>query len=174
MKPTLTAAALALLAASTPAMQSHAAAPTPNFDLPQAYRGYAQPEITDCKSDGLARVCTVPAMTAGRYLVEALGSATSNGADAVQDLQIKLGGAPCTGLAKPAPFSGAKGLQLGCIVTFLTDQPLEVSAVYALHSATAGAGMPKLVIRRLPWKGVVDARPVNLRATLAPDRAAGK
>jgi len=168
MQPVLSIAALSLiLAASSASVQAAAPAAPANFTLPRAYDGYAQPEITNCTTTGaLKRECVVPAMTAGRYLVVAVGKATSTGADATQTLAITLNGAPCIA-TKPASFTGDKSLDLACEVHFLADQPITVAAVYAVHSATPEAAGPKLVLQRLPWSGVMEAHPVALRAAKA-------
>lgn len=164
---TLTATGTATGAsAQTPAV-GQPAAPA-NFTLPHAYQGYAQPEITQCTTTGaVKRECVVPAMTAGRYLIVALASATSTGASATQKLMISLNGQPCVAI-NPVAFTGKKGLRAACEANFLTDQPLTVTATYGVESATADAGGPQLILRRAPWNGVVDARPVVLPAPKAP------
>jgi hypothetical protein len=169
MKSTLLMAALPLALAAT----AHAATPagTPNYPLPQAYNAYSQPDITQCQSTGpLERDCTVPGMTAGRYLIVAATGATSTQADATQSLTIKLGDAPCVA-TRPVAFSGKKGLRLGCVVSLLTDQPIVVTAVFATHDATPNTGGPQLVFRRLPWTGVVQASGVTFRAQPAAANA---
>ncbi len=163
MQPVLSIAALSLILAATGASAQPESAAPANFTLPRAYDGYAQPEITDCTTTGaLKRECVVPAMTAGRYLVVAVGKAASTGADATQALSITLNGAPCIA-TKPVAFTGDKSLELACEVHFLTDQPVTVAAVYAVESATAESGGPKLVFKRLPWTGIMEAHAVQLR-----------
>lgn len=166
MKSTLLMAALPLaLAATTAAAQTAPAAQS--FPVPQAYNGYSQPDVTQCQSNGpLERDCTVPAMTAGRYLIVATTDATSTGADATQSLTIKLGDAPCVA-TRPVAFTGKKGIRLGCVVTFLTDRPIVVAAVLATHDASPSPEWPKLVLRRLPWTGVVQATGVAFRGAPA-------
>ena len=74
-------AAFSLAAASAGAQTPAAPA---NFALPHAYEGYSQPEITQCAAASpLRSSCTVPAMTAGRYVILARASATATGAGAV-------------------------------------------------------------------------------------------
>jgi len=165
MKP---AALMAVLPLALAATASAAPAPAPNYPLPQAYSAYTQPDVTECKSAGpLERDCTVPAMTAGRYLIAAATSATSTQSDATQSLMIKLGDAPCVA-TKPVAFTGKKGLRLGCVVTLLTDQPIIVSAVFSTHDATPNADGPQLILRRLPWTGIVQAAGVTFRSAPAP------
>ena len=165
MKSTLFLASLSLtLAATAAAAQDAAPAAPPNFPVPRAYSGYSQPDVTDCHSSGpLERDCTVPAMTAGRYLIVGAAGATSTGSDATQAMQIKLGDAPCV-QTKAVAFTGKKGLRLGCVVTFLSDQPIVVTETYVVHAATANADGPKLVFRRLPWSGVVQSTAVSIQS----------
>jgi hypothetical protein len=165
MKSTLLLAALPLALATTALAAPDA--PAPSYPLPQAYNAYSQPDVTDCASTGpLERHCTVPAMTAGRYLIMAVSSATATQPDATQTLAIKMGAAPCA-QSRPAPFSGKKGLRLGCIVSLLTDKPIVVSAVFETHDGTPSEDGPKLVLQRLPWTGVVESAAVAFRAPAA-------
>jgi hypothetical protein len=164
MKSTLLMAALPLALAQA-AQAAPAAAPS--YPLPQAYSAYSQPDVTQCRSTGpLERDCTVPAMTAGRYLIVALTEATATQADATQTLTIKLGEAPCVA-SRPVAFTGKKGVRLGCMVNLLTDRPIVVTAVFATHDATPSADGPKLAFQRLPWTGIVQASGVSFRAAPA-------
>jgi hypothetical protein len=164
MKSTLLMAALPLALAAT--AQAAPDAP-PSYPLPQAYTGYSQPDVTECQSTGpVERACTVPGMTAGRYLIVAATDATATGADATQSLTIKLGDAPCVA-TRPVAFTGKKGLRLGCVVNLLTDRPIVVTAVFDTHDATPSSDGPKLVFRRLPWTGIVQANGVTFRGAPA-------
>jgi hypothetical protein len=172
MRPTLLITALTLTLSAAGALgktnPTTPAAATPVITLPQAYSGYSEPEIAQCQTTGpLMRQCTVPAMTAGRYVIKAAASATSTGANATQSLQIRLAGAPCAATA-PAPFTGKQGLLLGCVVSFLTDQPIVVSAVYATQNGTPDPKGPQLVLIRLPWNGIVEATPLKIKPQPAP------
>jgi hypothetical protein len=173
MKSILLTAALPLaLAAAAQAAPDAPAAPAAaqTFPLPQAYSAYSQPDVTDCHSTGpLERDCTIPAMTAGRYLIIAQTSATATEADATQTVVIKLDGAPCAA-SRPAPFTEKKGLRIGCIVSLLTDRPMVASAAFETHDATPSPDGPRLVFQRLPWTGVVQAAAVAFRG--APAAAA--
>jgi hypothetical protein len=174
MKPTLLVASLSFTMAATAAAGQDAelAAAPIAVPLPHAYSGYSQPDITDCHSSGpLERDCTVPAMTAGRYLIVGAAGATSTGADATQALSIKLGDAPCV-QTRPVAFTGKKGLRLGCLVTLLSDQPLVVTVAYEVHDATANADGAKLVFRRLPWNGVVQSAAVAFQNATGQNAAA--
>ncbi len=173
MKSILLLASLSLsLAATTATAQDAIQTGAPaDFPVPHAYSGYSQPDITECHSSGaLERDCTVPAMTAGRYLIVGVAGATSTGDDATQALVIKLGGAPCV-QTKAVAFTGKKGLRIGCIVNFLNDQPLVVSATYTVHAATANADGPKLAFRRLRWDGVIQATAVTFANAAAQNAA---
>ncbi|HZL00985.1 MAG TPA: hypothetical protein VFC47_13925 [Caulobacteraceae bacterium] len=152
------AAAAALLA---PAV---AAAQTAPGGLPRAFAGYGQPAITPamCKvvSASEAR-CVVPAMTAGRYLIEAAGTSTAQGADARQGLEIAVGGMGC-GIAQPTnppPWtSGLRTFRVDCEAILLTDTPLVVRVIYVDFHATKDPRGPTLSLKPLPWLGVTSAR----------------
>lgn len=174
MRATLLFPALALCAAGAsaalakPVPDAPPATAAPVISVPQAYSGYSEPEITDCRTTtALMRECTVPAMTAGRYLIEALADATATGANATQSLKIMLGGVNCVA-SNPAPFTGKAGLHLGCEVTFLTDKPIPVSAVYATQNGTPDPKGPQMAFHRLPWNGVVQARGLAFKAKPTP------
>jgi hypothetical protein len=144
----------------------------PNFALPKAYSGYTQPESVQCDTkDPTHRTCAIPPSTAGRYILVAAGNATSTGADATQSLAIVVGGEACF-VARPVSFSGTKGMRGACEVTFLTDQAVTVGAVYRVTSGTPDVKGPQLIVRRLPWNGIVEAKAVMLPA--AGPAAAGK
>jgi hypothetical protein len=173
MKSALLLASLSLSLAATAAAGQDAiqTGPATDFPVPHAYSGYSQPDVTDCHSSGpLERDCTVPAMTAGRYLIVGAAGATSTGADATQALSIKLGDAPCV-QTKAVAFTGKKGLRMGCVVTLLSDQPIVVTVTYAVHDATANADGPKLAFRRLPWIGVVQSTAVTFANAAAQNPA---
>jgi hypothetical protein len=115
-------------------------------------------------------------MTAGRYIILARDGATSTGADAIQALEIALNGQSCAAL-KSTPFTGKKSLPpLACQVTVLTDAPITITAAFAVQHATPDPGGPKLVVRRVPWNGIIDARggEVAPRPAAAASNAAGK
>jgi hypothetical protein len=154
MRPIQSLAVLALVATASAAA---AQTPAPSFTLPQAYSAYSQPAVTDCTAVGsMQRDCFVPAMTAGRYRIVATASATSTSGDANQRLFIRVGKEICAGTGQKAiAFTGKKGFGVVCSVTFLTDQPITVSAIYQVHAATAEANAPHIQIERLPWTGVI-------------------
>ena len=153
------ASAIASLTLAATSAQAQAQAAPASFALPHAYAGYSQPEITQCAAASpLRSSCTVPAMTAGRYVILARASATATGAGAVQALSISLGGQPCASV-KSNPFTGTKGVPpLFCQVTLLTDTPLTITADFAVENATPDPAGPRMIIRRAPWNGVIDAK----------------
>lgn len=171
------AAGLATLGAAAPAAQTPtarpaapaapAAAPAAPLGPPRAFVGYTQPDIgaSACRMvNPTQTACTLPAMTAGRYLIEASGTSTANAAGALQKLSIVVGSTGCgtadrrpTATA-PWPAGTAKTIRLQCEVEILTDRPLSVVAVYADEKATKAATGPTLVVKRLAWDGVLSVR----------------
>jgi hypothetical protein len=139
------------------------AAAAPVITVPQAYSGYSEPEIADCQTPTpLMRQCTVPAMTAGRYLIEVVADATASGPNATQAVQIKLGAAACA-TTSPAAFKDKAGLHVGCEVTFLTDKPIVVAAIYAVQNGTPDPKGPRMAFHRVPWNGIVQAQPIAFK-----------
>ena len=80
---------------------------------------------------------------------------------------VPMGAAPCV-TTRPAPFSGKEGLRVGCEVNFLIDNPITVSATYEVHDGTPDAKGPQLVLRQIPWNGIVEARGIVFRAKAKP------
>lgn len=179
MRTLIPAAAAALtMGASAPAAQAPvitqagspavatppAAAP---LGPPRGFVGYAQPDIgaSACKMVNPGQTtCTIPAMTAGRYLIEASGTSTANGPNPVQRIAIVVGATNC-GQAERKPTAKApwtpgtaKTLRLQCEVEIISDRPLPVHAVYADDKATKAATGPTLTVRRLPWDGVISTK----------------
>ena len=178
--------ATALLAAllSNPFAPKHpapaaapAAAPAPVPDIPpRAFPGYAHPEVTAamCKVINTAKTqCVLPAMTAGRYVVEAVGISTALPAPpavavppgspaapqgAVQAIAIFTGDRLCGRAQSPAWASGARTMRLNCEITIVADAPFTITVSYADANATMDPRGPRLTIRRLPWDGVITAQ----------------
>lgn len=171
MRTLIMASVLSVMGVAAPPAQSAVplpaappAVPAAPLGPPRAFQGYSQPEITAvyCRvvNPGQA-TCTLPAMTAGRYLVKASGTSTAQGDGAAQQLTILVGNRACgPATRKPTPTapwaSGAKTIRLNCEVLILTDRPLAVTAVYADAKATKAAAGPTLTLERLPWEGVLD------------------
>ena len=163
MRPLALALATSLAAASA-AAQPTPAPPVP-LTLPRAYAEYSQPDITPglCKvvNPNLAQ-CTIPAMTAGRYLVETSGTSTATADGAVQQLTIQINNTSCqTATNKnPWPVNKPRTFKFACVVTVLTDRPLTVGVLYADSKANRDPKGPTITLRRLPWEGVLGAQPV--------------
>jgi hypothetical protein len=186
----LTAALLAALlsnpfapkpkAPPAPAAPPAATAPAPVVDVPpRGFPGYAHPEVTAamCRVVNTAQTqCILPAMTAGRYLVEAVGVSTAvtpmpaaptpaRGAApakpqaAAQALTIVAGDRVCGRAESPTWVSGVHALRFNCEIAIVSDTPFAITVVYADVNATKDARGPGLSIRRLPWDGVLSARP---------------
>lgn len=171
----LAAAALSMVGVAAPSAQTAPAAapaaPTAPLGPPRAFQGYNQPDIgpTYCRVVNPGQTtCTLPAMTAGRYMVKASGTSTATGPGASQKLALLIGNRNC-GVAERKPSaqapwaSGPKTIRLNCEIMVLTDRPLPVTVVYADDKATKAAAGPVLQLERLPWEGV-------LSTTVAPTR----
>ena len=117
MRTLIMAATLSVIGVAAPSAQTSPMAKAPTAPAPpaaplgppRAYQGYAQPEITPayCRVvNANQTTCTLPAMTAGRYMVKATGTSTAQGAGAMQQLTIVVGNRACG----PATLSGANSL----------------------------------------------------------------
>jgi len=153
---------LLALATVTSLICGAAAAQPAAPSVPRAFGDYAQPDITPglCKNVSPTQSqCTIPAMTAGRYLIEAAGTATSNAADAFQRITIQVGSTSCQVATNKAPWPAntPRTFRFDCVVTVLTDQPLTVTAAYDDFHATKDPKGPTISVRRLPWEGVLTA-----------------
>lgn len=151
-----------------------AAAPTPQpaapvvpLGPPRAFPGYSQPEIpaTACRVISQTQaMCTIPAMTAGRYVARATGTSTSQGEGATQALAIQVGARACGGTvirrsSPQAPWlSGSKTLVAVCDFTVLSDRPVQVIVSYGDAKAARDPKGPTLRIERAPWDGIISAQ----------------
>jgi hypothetical protein len=168
MKAIIVAAALAAVAGAAAAQpgRDRDGAPTPSAPLgpPRAFSGYNQPDITP----GLCRninpsftQCTIPAGTAGRYLIHAAGTSSAPRAAAKQQLSILIGDQTnarscATATNSNAWPSGARTFRLDCTVTIVTDRPVTIFVRYADENATRDPAGPTLAVQRLPWDGILD------------------
>lgn len=170
MRSLIIAAGLSVIGVATPSAQPAPAAPAaPAAPLgpPRAFQGYSQPDIgaNYCRVINSGQTtCTLPAMTAGRYLVKASGTSTAQGPGAVQQLTIIVGNRTCGPASrKPTPANpwtaGSKTIRLYCEILVLTDRPLAVTASYADAKATKAPAGPTLTLERQPWEGVLDVSP---------------
>lgn len=166
------ALALAALAAGAPP-----AAPADH--TPAVYADYGHPEVTadNCQAkDPGHTICYIPGKTAGRYLVEAQGTSTAKGPDATQTLMLGGAGWACNRAVttrKGDWTSGARTLQVACVINVLSDAPLAVEAVYTDADATRDPKGPVVTIRPLPWSGVLDVTGFQV-GVAAPKGAAPK
>jgi hypothetical protein len=165
MRSTLLAAlAVAATALAGAAAAQPAAAPTVPLGPPRAFSEYNQPDITPglCRNiNANVSQCTIPAGTAGRYVIHAAGTSSAPRAGAKQALQILIGDAamarPCaTATNSNAWTSGARTFRLDCAVTLLTDRSLTVFVRYADENATKDPAGPTISVQRLPWDGILD------------------
>jgi hypothetical protein len=143
--------------------------------LPKLYSeaGYTQPEVR-CRAISPTRgECTFPGMTAGRYMIELIGTATATGADANHAAQIALGRRPCVGSAK-TPFKGKDSMHVLCQTTLLTDEPLVATGNYAVVNGTPDSAGVKMAVRRLTWDPVVESQAIVVRPDPAAAPAAKK
>ncbi len=156
----IAAAAVTTVAGAQTRTAPLASATPATFTVPRAYAGYSQPDVSGslCRTvSPLRRECTIPALTAGRYMIEAAAAATATSATATQSLEITVGGQACI-KTNPAKYTGTANLHLICEITVLTDQPLIAAADYTVQGGTPESGGPQMVLRRLPWTGVLSAR----------------
>jgi hypothetical protein len=130
--------------------------------LPHAFAGYAQPAIgpAACKVVGVAETeCVIPAMTAGRYRIEAAGTSSAPSVGANQVLEIDVGGVQCGVGRDNAPWAtGSRTFRLDCEVTLLSDAPVPVKVTYADSQATKDPRGPSVTFTPLPWNGVLDSQ----------------
>ena len=160
-----------------------APAPAPDV-LPKGLEGYSHPDVTAamCKvvNTGQSQ-CTLPPMTAGRYVVEAIGLSTATPAaaapaaapatpakdaaaqgksdGAVQALTIVAGTRICGRAQSPKWTTGQHALRFNCEISVMTDAALPIMVVYEDLNATKDPRGPGISVRRLPWDGVVTTRP---------------
>jgi hypothetical protein len=129
---------------------------------PRAFAGYSQGTIpaSACRSPSPAETqCAIPAMTAGRYIIEAAATSTAQGAGANQVLQIDVGGATCgVGRNTTAWSSGPRTFKLDCEVLILADAPVPVNVIYADSQAVKDPKGPVVTFKSMPWTGVLSAQ----------------
>ena len=158
-----------------------AAAPAPVPDVqPKGFDGYSHPEVTSamCKVINTAQSqCVLPPMTAGRYVVEAIGLSTATPAaaapaapakgattpakpqGAAQALTIVAGTRICGRAESPQWTTGQHALRFSCEISIMSDTAFPITVVYADLNATKDPRGPGISVRRLPWDGVLTTRP---------------
>jgi hypothetical protein len=169
----LAVAALATGAGAASAQPGGPAAPQAPPAPPRVFlaAGYTQPDITPgfCKNVDISHTqCTIPAMTAGRYIIAVSGASTATAADGAQQIIIAIGNQVCsTSTRNPDPhvpwaIGTKRTFVAACVATIITDAPLTVTAVYADSKATKDPKGPLLSVSRQPWTGFIDASPLNV------------
>ncbi len=157
------AALISAAAVASVQAQPRDSAPIP-LGAPRAFAGYTQPDITPglCRNlNANVSQCTIPAGTAGRYLIRAAGTSSSPRQGARQQLSILLGNETsarscATATNNNAWPSGARTFRLECAVTVVTDRPITVFVRYADENATVDRAGPTIAMTRLPWDGILD------------------
>jgi hypothetical protein len=157
---TALAALFVTLAAATAAAAQAADNPPPDVPMP-GVAGYDHPQIgaDACKvlNPSVAQ-CTIPAKSAGQYVVVASGTSTAKGADAAQQLTIGGQGWQCSPVTNTAKWSsGPRTFTVACMIQILTDRPLLVRVLYADKNADKDPKGPTLAIQTVPWTGVLSA-----------------
>jgi hypothetical protein len=162
---TALAVLVALTAANSVAAQTANNAP-PDVPMP-GVAGYSHPVIgpDDCKvvNPGLTQ-CTIPAKSAGSYVVVASGTSTAKEAGAAQQLTIGGDGWKCSPVTNTAKWSsGPRTFQVACLIEVLTDQPLRVAVRYDDVHAEKDPKGPVLQVQAAPWNGVLSATIVGAK-----------
>jgi opacity protein-like surface antigen len=164
-------AAMTAVVLAGPVSAQDAAQPA---DVPMAgVSGYDHPEIgpDQCQTIDPGRTqCVIPAKSAGRYLVVAEGTSTANTDGATQTLQIGGNGWTCGAPAQlKTPWSsGKRTFARSCVITVLSDNPVPVVVVYSDTNASKDPKGPTLMLRRMPWDGVLSAETLGYGAK--PDK----
>jgi hypothetical protein len=159
---------VALGAANSVVAQAANAPAAPPPDVPMAgVVGYNHPVIgpEDCKvvNPGLTQ-CTIPAKSAGAYVVVAAGTSTAKEAGAAQQLTIGGDGWKCSPVTNTAKWSsGPRTFQVACLIEVLTDQPLRVAVRYDDVHAEKDPKGPVLQVQAAPWNGVLSATIVGAK-----------
>ena len=176
MRTLFLAAAAVVLAGAAAAQPPSRPTPPPPPPPPTPPRvflaaGYSEPDITPgyCKNiDASQTQCTLPAMTAGRYLVAVAGTSTATAADAAQQIVIQAGDQRCTSTRQPDPNTpwavGTKRtFYSACMFTVITDTPLTITGAYIDSKATKDPKGPIVSVNRQPWTGVLGALSLSVR-----------
>jgi len=125
---------------------------------PRMLQGFTHPDITQCQTvTANRRECTVPANVGGHYLIEAAGFASSTAPDAALAMNIIVGEQVCITQAG-AKFTGRGYIHLICETTLATDAPIKIAVNIGARDATPDKEGPKLVVRGMPWDGVLSVR----------------
>jgi hypothetical protein len=167
------------LAALGGAASAQTAPPATLNPAPRFLPGFIHPDLTQCQTISASRrECAVPANVGGRYMIEAVGFATSTTPDATLAMNIIVGEQVCM-MQTGGKFTGRGYLHLICEVTLATDAPTKIAVNLAARNATLDATGPTMVINSLPWDGVISVRGSDAGAlpkspTATPPAPAGK
>ena len=164
--PARPAPAPASKAPSASAPTTTPAAPVVPLGPPRAFPGYSQPEIPAAACRVVSQtqaMCTIPAMTAGRYIARASGTSTAQGEGAAQALVIQVGARACGRVDRrpttQSPWtSGPKTLVGACDFVVVIDRPVQVIVACRDTKATRDPKGPTLRIERAPWDGIISAQ----------------
>lgn len=130
-----------------------------------AFQDYGHPAVTaaNCQNKGPNEtVCTIPGKTMGRYAISAQGTSTATGPGATQVIELGGPGWACGRAAtQKAQWTGPRTFVAGCVVTVLSDTPLQVVAAFGGANAKLAASGPVVTIRSLPWTGVLSNGPME-------------
>ena len=108
--------------------------------------------------------CTFPAKSAGQYLVIASGTSTAKGAGAAQRLTIGGEGWACNPVSNTGKWaSGPRTFTVACMIQILSDRPLRVAVRYDDQNATKDPKGPTLVVKTVPWDGVLSTTIVGAK-----------
>ncbi len=132
---------------------------------PAAFQDYGHPAVTaaDCHVRGPGQtVCVIPGKTAGRYAISVQGTSTATGPGATQIIGLGGPGWACGQAAtQKGQWTGPRTFVAGCVVTVLSDAPLEVIAAFGGANTKPDAAGPLVTIRPLPWTGVLSNSPME-------------
>jgi hypothetical protein len=132
-------------------------------DVPlAAFQDYGHPAV-DCQNKGPNETdCTIPGKTMGRYAISVQGTSTATGPGATQVIGLGGPGWACGRAAtQKAQWTGPRTFVAGCVVTVLSDTPLEVVAAFGGANSKLAASGPVVTIRPLPWTGVLSNGPME-------------
>jgi hypothetical protein len=159
------ASAALVIAGGALAQTTKAAAPAAAAAsaLPRLFAGYSQAAIpaAACRLVSAGEVdCQTPGMIAGRYVIQAAGTSTAQGAGAVQVLQIVVGDQVCgVGRNTAAWSSGSRTFRMDCATTLVSDRPVSIRVLYADEKAVKDPKGPVVTIQPLAWNGVLSTLP---------------
>lgn len=165
------------------ALAAIAAAGAAQSTLPQnppaAFGDYTHQDISEdaCKASGPGQtVCFLPPKTMGRYVIQASGTSTANSPDATQAIAIAGPGWACGPAVQTKKgewtAAGPRTLVGQCVIDVLSDAPLRIVVSFGGENAKLAPEGPKVVIKPVPWNGVLDVN--NYQVGVAAPAPAAK